>query len=126
MLIFKERKIKNAGTFNGKHYTEYIEYLRQLKREKKHDEAIRLLLELVKAVEREAHKADELNWGAPWFIAPGYYKELAIIYRKEKCYNKEVKILERYCDQTKAPGSRVSQLEQRLIKAKELRDKEKS
>lgn len=126
METLAEREIRNAGSFNGKHYTEYIEYLKQLKREQKHDEAIKLLLELVCAIEREARMADKLNWGAPWFIAPGYYKQLAIIYRKEKRYDKEVEILERYCDQTKAPGARVSELEQRLTIAKNLRDKQKS
>ena len=121
-----EREIRNAGSFNGKHYTEYIECVKQLKRERKHEEAIKLLLEIVSAVEREARMAEKLNRGAPWFIAPGYYKELAIIYRKEKHYDKEVEIIERYCDHTKAPGARVSELEQRLIRAKELKDKQKS
>jgi hypothetical protein len=123
---YEEQEIRNAGSFNGKHYTEYIEYVKQLKRQQKYDEAIKLLLEIISAVEREARMAEKLNWGAPWFIAPGYYKQLAIIYRKEKRYDKEAEILERYCDQTKAPGARVSELEQRLIKANELRDKQKS
>ncbi|RJR41467.1 MAG: hypothetical protein C4567_09155 [Deltaproteobacteria bacterium] len=120
----EEREIRNAGSFNGKHYTEYIEYIKHLKRERKHDEAIKLLLEIVCAVEREAQMAEKLR-GAPCFIAPGYYEHLAIIYRKEKRYAKEVEILERYCDKTKAPGARVLELEKRLTKAKELRDKQK-
>ncbi len=117
--------MRNAGSLNGKHYTEYIEYVNQLKRERKHDEAIKLLLDLVCAVELEAQMSGKQNRGAPWFIAPWYYKQLAIIYHKERRYDKEVEILERYCDQTKAPGARVSELEQRLTKAKELRDKQK-
>lgn len=120
----EEREIRNAGSLKNKHYTEYIEYLKQLKRERRHDEAIKLLLELISTVEREALMAEKLR-GVPCFIAPGYYEELAIIYRKERRYDKEVEILERYCDQTKAPGARVSGLEQRLTKAKELRDKQK-
>jgi tetratricopeptide (TPR) repeat protein len=118
--------MRNAGSFNGKHYTEYIEYIKQLKRERKHEEAVKLLLELTDAVEREARMAGKLNRGAPWFIAPWYYKQLAIIYHKEGRYDKEVEILERYCNQTKTPGARVSELEQRLTKAKELRNKQKS
>lgn len=124
--MFNEREIRNAGSFNGKYYTEYIEYIKKLKRKRKHDEAIKLLLELVCAVEREARVAEKLNRGTPWFIAPGYYEQLAIIYRKEKQYDKEIEILERYCDQTKGPGARVLELEQRLIKAMKLRDKQKS
>ncbi len=40
----EEREIRNAASFNGKHYTEHIEYVKQLKHERKHNEAIKLLL----------------------------------------------------------------------------------
>lgn len=123
--MIKEREIRNAGSFKGKHYTQYIEHIKQLKRKRNHDEAIKLLLELVCAVEREARVAEELNRGTLWFIAPWYYEQLAIIYQKEKQYDKEIEILERYCDQTKGLGARVSRLEHRLTKAKELREKQK-
>lgn len=120
-----EGEIRNSGRFNRKYYTEYIEHVKKLKRERKYDEAIKLLLELVCAVEREARVAEKLR-GVPWFIAPWYYKQLAIIYNKERRYDKEVEIIERYCDQTKKPGAKVLELEQRLIKARKLRDKQKS
>ena len=121
---YEEQEIRNAGSYKGKHYTEYIEYIKQLKRKRKHEKAINLLLEIVNAVEREARMAEKLK-GVDWFIAPGYYEDLAIIYRKEKRYDEEVEILKRYCNQTKAPRARVTKLEQRLTKAKALRDKQK-
>jgi len=115
----KERQVKQAGSVDGKHYTEYVELVKQLKREERHDEAIKLLLQLVTGTEREARTA---GWG----VAPWYYEQLAIIYRKEKRYDEEVEILERYQKQTKASGAKPSKLAERLIKAKELRDKQKA
>lgn len=61
----------------------------------------------------------ENNWG----VAPWYYEQLAIIYRKEKQYRKEVEILERYERQVKAPGAGAQKLANRLVKAKELLQK---
>jgi len=92
-FVEEEREKKQAGSINGKHYTEYVDLVRELKREKKHQEAIDLLLKLIDAVEREA-KLDK-SYGGDGFCAPGYYKQLAIIYRKEKRYSEEVAILER-------------------------------
>jgi len=36
----------------------------------------------------------------------------------------EVKILERYQNQSRAPGTKPSKLDERLLKARKLRDKE--
>ena len=47
------------------------------------------MLALVGATENEA-RANR------WPVAPGYYKQLAIIYRKTKQPDKELQILERY------------------------------
>lgn len=83
------RKIRNVGNIDGKHYTEYVEHIKLLKREKKHNEAIELLNKLVGAVEKRAKIAD-------WGVAPWYFEQLAIIFRKERRYGDEVKILEKY------------------------------
>lgn len=114
-----ERQIKQAGSFEGRHYTEYIGLAKELKREKKYDEAIRLLHELTTASEREAQVA---GWG----IAPWYYEQLAIIYRKEERYDEEVKILERYQRQAEESGARPAKLSERLVKARELRDRHRA
>ena len=76
------------GYVRGRHCTEYVEAVKQLKRERRHEEAIALLLELVDATEAEAQA--EGYGSAPW-----YYVQLAIIYRKERRFDDEVAILER-------------------------------
>lgn len=114
----RDRKIKEAGTINGRHYTQFVDTVKQLKSDKKHEEAITLLLQLVTAVEQEAIVAE-------WGVAPWYYEQLAVIYRKEKRYAEEVAILERYQSKSKAPGAKPSKLAERLIKAKELRDRQR-
>ena len=80
------------GLVDGKHYTEYVELVKELKRQGKLDEAEALILRLIKAVEEEA-KAEK------WVVAPWYYEQLAIIYRKQKDYTKELGILQRFASQ---------------------------
>lgn len=72
-------------------YLDKVERVKQLKREKRHDEAIALLLEAVAEVEVEA-----AAMGGGWTPAPWYYRHLAIVYRKEKRYADELAILHRY------------------------------
>ena len=74
-----------------------------------------LLLHLVNATETESKAA-----GSGWGVAPWYYEQLAILYRKEKRFADEVAILERYVSQPKAPGAGPSKLTARLEKAREL------
>ncbi|MBW2090339.1 MAG: hypothetical protein JRI37_15425 [Deltaproteobacteria bacterium] len=120
-FVEKERKKKQAGSISGKYYTEYIDLVRKLKREKKHREAIDLLLRLIDAVEREA-KLDK-SYGGDGFCAPWYYEQLAIIYRKEKRYSEEVAILERLQKQNHYLHESAMQ---RLKKAKALQNTEKA
>lgn len=102
-----------------KHYTDAVEQVKQLKREKRHDEAIALLHELVEETEAEARKN-----GPGWGVAPWYYEQLAILYRKERRYADEVNILERYANQPHSPGVGPAKLAERLDKARQLsRDK---
>jgi hypothetical protein len=58
---------------------------------------------------------------------PGYYEELAKIYRKRKEYANEIKILSRYARQRHAhDDSRQEVLRQRLEKAKKLLMRQRS
>ena len=67
----------------GVHYTRQAEAIERLKREGKHAEAAQLLLECIAATEAEARRRN-------WKPAPGYYRHLAIVYRKEHRYADEV------------------------------------
>jgi DNA polymerase-3 subunit epsilon len=114
-----ERQVEEAGKYKGKHYSEYYNQVEQLKAGKKHHEAIELLLELVATVEREA--------GVSRRGVGGYsYLQLAIIYRKEKRFDEEVEILERYAEQHKAPGVAQRDLAERLGRARQLRRKHRA
>ena len=110
---FRESEIREAGSVDGEHFTSYVEQIKQLKREKRHQEAIELLLKIINATESES-KVGGLG------VAPGYYEDLAIIYRKEKRFSDEVAILERYEAQPKAHGALPRVLAERLVKAREL------
>ncbi len=105
------------GFIEGKHYTSYIDAFKQLRREEKLDEAEKLLLKIIEATEAESNYTGH-------GVAPAYYEYLAIIYRKQKQYGKEVAILERFIEQTHAPGARPPKLKERLKKAKELAQKQ--
>lgn len=99
------------GLYKGKHYTEYVEDVKTLKR---HDalEALELLGALLGAVEEEA--AAEGVGVAPW-----YYEQAAIVYRKKRDFASEVAVLERFAAQKHAPGTAPPELLARLEKARE-------
>ena len=78
-----------SGLYKGRHYTTYVEEVKALKRAGDYADAERLLLALVGAAENEA-RANR------WPVAPWYYSQLAIVYRKTKQPDKELQILERY------------------------------
>lgn len=113
------------GYYNGRHYTTYVEEVKNLKSNGELEEAERLLLELVKATEEE-NKKEKMG------VAPWYYEHLAIIYRKQKNYDKEISILERFSKQKPAKHWGIKDISQlpeihpllkRLEKAKILADK---
>jgi hypothetical protein len=103
--------VPKAGHVRGRHYTTYVDDVRQLKRGGQFEAAERLLLELVAATESEASAE---GWG----VAPWYYEQLAIIYSKQKEGGKELAILERYEAQRHAPGTGPSKLADRLEKVR--------
>jgi hypothetical protein len=95
------------------HYTDYVDQVKYLTHENRYEEAIALLLKLVAETEREA-KTGRCG------VAPWYYEQLAILYRKAKRPDDEIQILERYESQPKAPGAGPIKLAERLKKAKIL------
>ena len=103
------------GFVDGERFTAYVDQVKLLKREEQHDEAIALLLKLIAATEAESRESGEASGVAPW-----YYEQLAIIYRKDKRIADEVAILERYERQSKAPGVGPERLAERLTKARAI------
>jgi len=111
--LARENPITEPGYYNGRHFTTYVNEVKSLKRQGKIEEAEKLLLELVAATEAES-KVEK------WGVAPGFYEELAKIYRKQKDYAKEVSILERFAAQRHSPGALPPKLMERLVKARAL------
>jgi tetratricopeptide (TPR) repeat protein len=71
------------------YYTSCVDEVKALKRNGDLDSATKLLLKAIKATEAEAKAKG-------WAVAPWYFRQLAIIYRKQKNYSAEREILERY------------------------------
>ena len=99
--------MEQPGLYRGRHYTEYPDQVRSLKRAGRLEEAERLLLGLIDAVEAES-RAERLG------VAPWYYEQLAIVYRKQKNRVREQEILERFARQRHAAGVKPAKLLQRL------------
>ena len=110
-MLFGKDRSSTPGLVRGRHYTEYVEEVKALRRLGREIEAERLLLELVDATEAEA-RAEK------WGVAPWYYEQLAISHRKRGDPQGEVHILERYARQMHAGGSMPPNLLERLDKAK--------
>ena len=91
-----------------------LETVKELKRRQKYDVAEQLLLEILADEETEAK---ERGWG----VAPAPYYHLAVIYRKQRRYDAEVELLQRFARQPHAPGAMPDQLLERLEKAKSKR-----
>lgn len=107
------RQINEASQAMGRHYVDWVEPVKELKRQGNCDEAERILLACVDATERAC--AIEKMGVAPWF-----YEQLAIIYRQQKRYRDEVAILDRFMQQQHAFGAMPEHLADRLVKASRL------
>jgi len=111
--LAKEHPIAQPGYYNGRHFTTYVRDFETLKKNGNFLELESLLIELVKATEAES-VVNEMG------VAPAYYSELAILYRKRKEYAKEISILERFAKQKHARGVKPKKLLDRLDKVKKL------
>ena len=105
-----ERRANEAAQALGRHYVDWVEPVKELKRQVELEEAERVLLACVDAVEREFAVT---GFG----VAPWYYEQLAVIYRKQERYADEVAILDRYVQH---PSARKEALADRLVKASQL------
>jgi len=112
----EEKPISGLGYVNGRHYVTFVNDVKELKKLGKIDEAERLLLRLVVAMEEACKKNND-------GVAPWYYNELAKVYRKKKEYQKEVTILKRFSHQKHVRGVGPKKLLERLEKARVLAEK---
>lgn len=106
-----------ADEYEYAHYTDAVDDIKQLKRDRRHDEVIELLNWCIDYTEAEA-EADAPSSDAP---APAYYRHLGIVLRKEGRYNDEVALLEDYFLSFEQHGGTSDEgLVDRLEKAREL------
>jgi len=110
--------IDEPGNYLGRHYTTYLEEIKELKRANSTDMLERLLLGLIDAVEADSKVTD-------YVLAPYYTEQLAILYRKQGEYLKEINILSRYIlasqnDENPQPSGRIAE---RLRKVQLLHQK---
>lgn len=109
----EEKPISGPGYVNGRHFVTFVNDVKELKKLGNLDEAERLLLKLVVAMENVCKKNND-------GVAPWYYNELAKIYRKKKEYQKEVTILKRFSNKKHGRGVGPKKLLERLEKARIL------
>lgn len=119
---------------DGRQHFDWVDHIKDLKREERVNEAEALLLRIIEADELECarvnnreHKPEhadeyEIAIGEPLEIpigvAPWYCEQLAIIYSKQKRFIDEVAILERFARQPHSPGTSVPKLLEKLSKKK--------
>jgi hypothetical protein len=105
-----------ASDVRGRPYVLWPDTVRELKREKRHDEALELLYECIGAAERDARGREP----APW-----YTENAAIIHRQRGEHDAEVAVLEHWIAAT-PPARRYGRISERLEKARALRDRHRA
>lgn len=102
------------------HYLDAVEPVKQLKREKRHEEAEKILLWCINQAENERRPP-------PW-----YFNQLAIIYRKDNRYDDEVALIKRYSNVLKDRNIEPEEVSSaavkfvgRLDQARELAEKDR-
>lgn len=108
--LVQDAAAKRAGEVDGKHFTERIEELDRLRREKDDDAQLELLLKSIHAAERQA-KAERTP------PAPAYTERASVIYRRRKDYVAEIDVINRWlrrAEEAERGRDSVSKGEERL------------
>ncbi|MDF2434526.1 MAG: hypothetical protein JWP44_4157 [Mucilaginibacter sp.] len=84
-----QRAEDEAAQFRGRHYVDWVPELDRLRREKRDDELLELLIGILDATDRHAR----VTGREP---APGYYKQAAILYRRRGDIRAEIAVIERW------------------------------
>lgn len=103
----------DVGKVRGKHYTDWTETVKDLKRLGHLEQASDLLEELCAAAEDESDEAQQT-------LPPWYFEQQAIVLRKLKDYDGEVEVLRRYAA---SPWAIPGEFDERLTKAIEKADR---
>ncbi len=105
---------QRARLVRGRDFTEWAEAIKDMRRDGRDDDALRLLLECIDAAEN----AMPPNQAPP----PWYTDQAAIIYRKRKDYDAEIEVLQRWLRACPDPAW-GAKTEARLAKARALRER---
>lgn len=103
----------NLGHVRGQHYVERWSEVSELRAAERNGEAEKLLLEICAACEEESRFRR-------WNTTPEAFRQLAVMYRRQKRFGEEVAILERYRAAQLAAGQPASGFDERLAKARHL------
>jgi hypothetical protein len=98
----------SVGKVEGRHYTEWVDTVKGMKRLGHHEQALQLLYRLCDAAEAESEQARQT-------LPPWYFEQVAIIERKQGNFEAEVAILQRYGTSTWAVPAHF---DERLEKAR--------
>lgn len=105
------RELTITLTPEASRINDLVERVKSLKRLGDYSSALTLLLT---EIESQEQMSAEQNCG----VAPWYYEQTAIIYRKLDDRGAEIAILERFAQQRHSPGVGPSELQRRLQKLK--------
>lgn len=110
-----EAKTQAERLVRGRDFVEWVEHIKQLRRDDDNDEAMSLLMECIDATERDATANG-------WPPAPWYTEQAAIVLRKRGDLVAEVALLERFLAACPHDRPQVS-IAERLVKARAKLDR---
>lgn len=99
-----------VGFVEGRHYTDWVEVVKEQKRAGNYEQALTMLYRLCDAVEKESQATGHR-------LAPWYFEQVAIEERRAGRPHRELAILERY---ESSPLANRGQFSERLAKARAM------
>lgn len=108
------------GMYQGVHYLQLVEPIKQLKRENRLEEALALCYQAIRGAEQDREGREP----APW-----YTEQAAIVHRKLGQHQDEIAVLERWLNLAPSAlrqGSRIAERHQKCTASKELPAKKRN
>jgi hypothetical protein len=106
---------RRLGLARGRHHHRWLATLDEMRRQGQDAEGLALLLECIEAAEQEARA-----WSVP--PSPTYTRRAAVILRRRRDLEAEVRLLERWVAAFPAEAGHPRVLDVRLARARRLRD----